>query len=229
MLHSLSTLAAYRKPPKAQNRQAPSISLDIHCQPPIKEKCCLAHEFLILLDLRPRTRKEGFAAMANVTQKDLIKAKSIAERMQRRFENAKEKGEEVVGSVVQTAEVGATAFAFGYARGRYGETNVMGVPIDLGAGAATHLGAFFGLFGKYAEHAHNLADGAIAEYLAVKGAIVGDKMRQKAGNTGLGQSIENAVNNVVKTGGELPAPQTSVAMHEINAAVEAATRAATGR
>lgn len=99
------------------------------------------------------------------------------EKLKARMATWKEKGQETLGSVLQTVEVGGTAFAFGFMRGKMGDQNgdldVVGVPASLGAGLALHGLGFLGVFGKHSEHAHNLGDGAIAEYGAVQGMRMG--------------------------------------------------------
>lgn len=99
------------------------------------------------------------------------------EALKTKLANWKEKGQETLGSVLQTVEVGGTAFAFGFMRGKMGDTNgdldVVGVPASLGTGILMHGLGFMGVFGKHSEHAHNVGDGAIAEYAAVQGMRMG--------------------------------------------------------
>lgn len=165
--------------------------------------------------------------MGNVSLKALEEAKETALRWKKRVENVREKGEEVVGTVVQTAEIGSTAFVFGYARGRYGETTVANVPIDAGAAVLCHLGGFFGIAGKYSEHLHNVGDGALAVFAAVQGAAMGAKKRAQSGD----KTAAASLGNFVKSGDALPAvggTGTPVGMAEINEAVRRATEAAAG-
>lgn len=99
------------------------------------------------------------------------------EKLKARMKNMTEKGQEMLGDVLQSAEIGATAFGFGFARGKMGDQNgdldVFGVPASAGAAIVGHLLAFSGVFGKHSEHAHNIADGALAEYTAVVGMRLG--------------------------------------------------------
>jgi len=101
----------------------------------------------------------------------MASVKEQLERLKARANSMKEKATETMGQVLQTAEIGGTAFVFGYLRGRMGDDNgdlvVAGVPVGLGTGILLHLAGFAGLFGKHDEHAHNLGDGAVSEYLAV--------------------------------------------------------------
>lgn len=103
----------------------------------------------------------------------------------------KEKTEETMGAVLQTAEVLGAGSALSYANGRYGEPEAgdllpvwmvpkTKLPVSLAAGAALHLAAFAGLAGKYGEHAHNLGDGALLSYLAPKAMSMGAKAKALA-------------------------------------------------
>lgn len=103
-----------------------------------------------------------------------------------KIETVKEKAEETMGQVLQTAEIAAAAGGFAYANARYGsmvgtnptpEIDVMGVPADVGAAVALHGMAFAGAAGKYKEHCHNLADGALASYLVRVGLRLGNAKR----------------------------------------------------
>lgn len=99
------------------------------------------------------------------------------EALKARWASWKEKGQEQLGHVLQTAEVGATAFGFGFMRGKMGDQegnlDVAGMPASLTTGVVMHGLGFMGVFGKHSEHAHNIGDGAIAEYAAVQGMRMG--------------------------------------------------------
>lgn len=102
--------------------------------------------------------------------------KQVAENARNRLRRGKEKAEEMAGQVLQTVEVAGSAFALGYARGRLsegGEWKMAGVDPELLAGVAFHGLGFLGLFGKYGEHVHNVGDGALAAYAAMKGLDLG--------------------------------------------------------
>jgi hypothetical protein len=114
--------------------------------------------------------------------------KKVAEgylRMKSQIAKVKEKAAEAMEQGVQTLEVGGAAFGFGYLRGRMSSESkpfaIAGVPTDLGAGLALHTLAFMGGFDKYAEHGHNLGDGALASYLTFKGIQFGKEAAAKAG------------------------------------------------
>jgi hypothetical protein len=109
------------------------------------------------------------------------KAKAV--RAQERAETWKEKGEAVLGHVIQTVEVCLMTFGFGLSQGRYGATDVLGVPIELGSGVVMHLLGFFNVFGKHADHAHNIGDGALGAYFHTLGVGIGDQWRTEAAAT----------------------------------------------
>jgi hypothetical protein len=101
------------------------------------------------------------------TSQSLAKARDYAERMSNKMAKLREHAEEAIGNGIQVTEVGGTAFAFGYANGRWGEDGeikVLGVPVDLGVGFALTGVAMFGGLGRYAEHGVNIGSGALAAY-----------------------------------------------------------------
>lgn len=115
--------------------------------------------------------------MANLAQIHELREKAM--RAISRARTVVEKSEGVVAHAVQTVEVGGTAFGFGVAKGRFGSIEVLGMPVDMLSGVGTHLLAFLG-GGKYAEHLHNMADGALASYLTDLGKGVGADWRANA-------------------------------------------------
>ena len=139
--------------------------------------------------------------MPNLSREQLQGVKAYAERAAARVRSMREKTEEVVGEVVATTEVAGAAFGLGWVRGRYGEVAVMGVPLDITLAAVLHGAAFAGAGGKYAEHMHNVGNGAIAVYTATLGAKIGAEMRQKAGGSTTLPQIP-----ITNRTGELPPP-----------------------
>jgi hypothetical protein len=108
------------------------------------------------------------------------------EKLRERMARWKEQGQEQLGHVLQTAEVGAVAFGFGFMRGKMGDENgnldVAGIPASLGSAVVLHGLGFMGVFGKHGEHAHNLGDGALAEYAVVHGMRMGAARSDFAGS-----------------------------------------------
>lgn len=129
---------------------------------------CLARERAYARDaetLFKRTQN-----MANSLQLSEMRDKAM--RAITRARGIVEKSEGVIAHAVQTVEVGGSAFAAGVIKGRYGSIEVMGLPMDLLAGAGGHVLGFLG-GGKYAEHIHNFSDGMLASYLTTLGTGVG--------------------------------------------------------
>ncbi len=107
--------------------------------------------------------------------------KSRYEGMQKRVQNIKKDAEEKVMIVVQTAEIGTSAFAFGLINGRWNRPEVVGVPVDALAGLCFHTAGFL-VDSNAGQHMHNLGDGAVASYVAGLGLGVGAKMRMESLN-----------------------------------------------
>ena len=111
------------------------------------------------------------------TSQSLAKAHEYAERMSTKMSKLREHAEVAVGNGIQVTEVGGTAFAFGYANGRWGEDGeikFLGVPADLGVGFALTGIAMFGGLGKYGEHGVNIGSGALAAYAYRAGFQLGN-------------------------------------------------------
>ena len=115
-------------------------------------------------------------------QMTLGEAKEALTRAKHAMGRVREKAEEAIGSGLEVAEVGGTAFGFGYVNGRWGgdegEMKVFGLPVDLGVGIALTGVSMFGGFGKYAEHGVNVGAGAIASYAYRAGHQLGSDAAQ---------------------------------------------------
>ncbi len=120
-------------------------------------------------------------------QMTLGEAKDALSRAKHSIARVREKAETAIGQGIEVAEVGATAFGFGYANGRWGgdegEIKVFGLPVDLGTGIALTGLAMFGGFGKYAEHGVNVGAGAIASYGYRTGYQLGSDAATNAGTS----------------------------------------------
>ncbi len=121
--------------------------------------------------------------------------------MKNRVDGIKEKAEETMGQVLQTAEIAAGAGGFAYLNARMGdikngnptpELSVMGLPADLGTAVALHGLAFSGSLGKHKEHAHNLGDGALASYITRVGLRLGATARAKNPRTSTAGAFSEA-------------------------------------
>jgi hypothetical protein len=114
----------------------------------------------------------------NITRSDAERLLKTAQNARASIKRAKEHANEAVDRIVQTVEVGSTAFAFGIANGRFGGVEVLGVPLDALASFGMHSLAFFGVA---TDHLHNFGDGAMASYLTTTGAGIGRAMAVRAG------------------------------------------------
>ena len=120
-------------------------------------------------------------------QMSLGEAKEALTRAKNAMGRVREKAEEAIGSGIEVAEVGGTAFGFGYANGRWGgddgEVKMFGVPVDLGVGIALTGLSMFGGFGKYGEHGINVGAGAIASYAYRAGHQLGSDAAQDSSSS----------------------------------------------
>lgn len=119
-----------------------------------------------------------------VTRSHLVDAQDKLNRARAQVATIREKSAEAIGTIVQTFEVGGTAFGVGFMQGRWGSIELAGVPVEFIAGLGLHVLAFLGGAGRYAEHVHNVGDGALAGYATKLGQGFGDKM--KVGGVGGG-------------------------------------------
>ena len=115
-----------------------------------------------------------------ISKASLVKAHERAGSLQKRLQSVKKQAEHTVEKVLRTAETGGMAFGFGLMNGRYGSTEVMGMPVELLTGAALNIAGYLGLAGKHSDHLNNLGDGALAAYLTILGAQTGANMKAKA-------------------------------------------------
>jgi hypothetical protein len=90
------------------------------------------------------------------------KVKRITENMQK----MQKENEGAISKGFQIVEINGAAFGWGVANARWGgenaEITIAGLPVDLLVGATLHGVAFFGGFGKHADHMHNFANGTLA-------------------------------------------------------------------
>ena len=113
----------------------------------------------------------------SITGDGLRRAGHLASRFRSTFIG---KGESVTQQVVQSVLISGASFGFGVLGGHSGAVDVLGVPVDLGAGILFQLGGFAGLAGKWDKALHDLGDGALAAYFARLGARVGHNMARKS-------------------------------------------------
>lgn len=91
-----------------------------------------------------------------------------------RAKKVKEESAQAVMTVVGSVETFGTAFSMGVINGRWGNPEVLGVPVDLGLGLGLHAAGF--LLDDGSQHLHRMADGALSSYFSALGVGVGRKM-----------------------------------------------------
>ena len=116
-----------------------------------------------------------------ITSAHLAKARDHAMRLHRRASEIASKTRGTVETIVRSSEVGASAFGLGMVQGRYGQVEVVGVPMELLLAIGLHGAGMLGLGGDLSGHLHSFGDGALATYGANLGRSVGSGMREKAG------------------------------------------------
>jgi hypothetical protein len=119
-----------------------------------------------------------------LTKTEMKTAGQRLHSLKRRIEGIKQHTERTVEKVVRTAEVGGTAFAIGVLNGKTGGVEVMGVPLELGAGIALNVLSYMGAAGKMSDHLGNVGDGAIASFATMEGVKVGLQWAAKSGGGG---------------------------------------------
>lgn len=114
-----------------------------------------------------------------ITRANIRSGVSRAKAAFQRLERYREAARETMAQVVTAVEIGVTAFGLGWVEGRYGEIDVVGVPLDAGVAGAMHLLGFTGFLGKdMSRHAHAVGNGALAIYLGKTGLRIGTEMAQ---------------------------------------------------
>lgn len=147
-----------------------------------------------------------------LTQKELGKAHERFLALKKRVAGIKEKAEEATEKVVATAEVGAAAFTVGVINGKTGGIEVMGVPMELGAGLGLVGLGMLGVAGKASDHLHNIGTGCLAAYLTTVGRGVGLSM-----GTG-GKALGGGTTKQVTKGATLSDEEIAMAAAMANAA-----------
>jgi len=107
--------------------------------------------------------------------------KDRAERALATVRNVKEKAARPIEIGIQTAEIQGASFLTGLYKGRSGDPEVAGVPVDLVGGLAL-IGVGIVLGGKSADHLINLGNGVTAAYSSQSGYGVGLEMAAKSNN-----------------------------------------------
>ena len=142
------------------------------------------------------------------TAQALEEAQDGWRRAKEKLSRFREKAEVGIGQAIQATEVSGTAFALGYANGKWGEDGeltVAGVPVDLGVGIALTGVAMFGGLGKYAEHGVNVGSGALAAAAYRTGFQLG---QESASSDDTGDSQQQKSSSARKTVAQAAARRT---------------------
>ena len=102
--------------------------------------------------------------------------------------------------IVRTSEIALSSFTFGVLQGRFkarGGLTLMGLPVDLLAGATFHILGLFPFTRSYSHHLHAFADGALASFFTTTGYRVGE--RWAAGGT-----LRSSLSSLVGDASEKP-------------------------
>jgi hypothetical protein len=108
--------------------------------------------------------------------------------LKKRIEGIKSHAEKVTEKIIRTAEVGGTAFAIGVLNGKTGGVEIMGVPLELGAGVALNVLSYMGAAGKMSDHLGNVGDGALSSFATMEGVKIGLQWKQKSEGGGQASS-----------------------------------------
>jgi len=119
-----------------------------------------------------------------LSPKEMKTAGARLQSLKNRIEKIKTHTEKVTEKVIRTATVGGTAFGVGLLNGKTGGVEVMGVPLELGAGLALNVLGYMGAAGKMSDHLGNIGDGALASFAAMEGVKVGMQWAQKSAGGG---------------------------------------------
>lgn len=142
--------------------------------------------------------------------KELSKAHDRLQALRKRVAGIREKAEEATEKVVATAEVGAAAFTMGVINGKTGGVEIVGVPLELGAGLGLVGLGLLGVAGKASDHLHNLGTGCLASYLTTVGRGVGLSM-------GTGKALPGTGTKQVTRGAGLSDDELAMAASMANA------------
>ena len=101
---------------------------------------------------------------------------SQIDRLRTSMKNLRARSERELRYVVTGLESGASATAFGFVNGYFGDPTIGPVPLDLGVGLVGHLVAFWA-GGDLSGHLHGLSNGAVDVYAARRTYVAGLEMR----------------------------------------------------
>ena len=111
-----------------------------------------------------------------LSKSELSKSYDRLQSLRKRVAGIREKAKEATENLVETIEVTGAAFAMGVLNGKTGGIEVVGVPIELGAGLGLVGLSFLGVAGNASNHLHQLGNGCLAAYATIVGRGVGLSM-----------------------------------------------------
>lgn len=136
--------------------------------------------------------------------------KDRAERALATVRNVREKAARPIEIGIQAAEIQGAAFLVGLYKGRNGDPEVAGVPVDLVGGLAL-IGVGIVMGSKpIAEHLVNLGNGATAAYSSQSGYGVGLEMAAKANHTTVAVILERRATGKLDNGQPDPDAQRNL-------------------
>lgn len=95
--------------------------------------------------------------------------------LKNRIRNIRQESEELTGRLIRTGEVQMAAAIFGAIQGAWYDprdakdkpgAHIGPVPVEVAFAGGAMVASLLGFGGRYAEHIHNLADGALAAYVS---------------------------------------------------------------
>lgn len=115
----------------------------------------------------------------HITKREIERLQRSAKNARAQIARAREEGREIANTVLTGAAVSGTAFAVGAINGRYGDPEVVGIPLGLVVGAVGHVGGF--VLGKDGgAQLHAVGDGGLGAYLSDLGRSVGARMASES-------------------------------------------------
>lgn len=109
----------------------------------------------------------------NMTLRQLEDLAKQAKSNKDKVKKYKEEAQKAVNGILNVVEVNGTAFGMGVINGRFQNPQLLGVPVDLGAGVAMQI---MSLFDLAPEHLRAVGNGLTSTYFSALGTGIGAKM-----------------------------------------------------
>jgi len=111
--------------------------------------------------------------MPKASLAQVSKLKTRLERLQKSTRKLRQKAGETVSSLINTAEIGGTAFVWGYAKSKLDTTEVQGIPGELIAAVSAHALSIMGVGQNMEPHLKAIGDGSLAAWAYQTGLGMG--------------------------------------------------------